>query len=217
MSEVVLNIEKRSEIGKQAAKRLRRSGKTPGIYYIHGEESVPIALDNKELYSVIHHEASIIDLKFDSGDKSKYVIREIQWHPVQDEPIHVDLMGIKMTEKGQFEVPVHLAGNPVGVKQQGGVLEQIIREISIECLPGDIPEHLEVDVTDLEIGDAIRVDMLAIDKVKILTDPSQSIAIVRAPRVVEEEEAVVEEEEGAEPEVVGEKKDEEAESGGSDE
>ncbi len=217
MSEVVLNIEKRSEIGKQAAKRLRRSGKTPGIYYIHGEESVPIALDNKELYSVIHHEASIIDLKFDSGDKSKCVIREIQWHPVQDEPIHVDLMGIKMTEKGQFEVPVHLAGNPVGVKQQGGVLEQIIREISVECLPGDIPEHLEVDVTDLEIGDAIRVDQLEIDKVKILTDPSQSIAIVRAPRVVEEEEEVAEEEEGVEPEVVGEKKDEEAESGGSDE
>ena len=217
MSEVVLNIEKRGEIGKQAAKRLRRSGKTPGIYYIHGEESVPIALDNKELYSVIHNEASIIDLRFDSGDKIKCVIREIQWHPVQDEPVHVDLMGIKMTEKGQFEVPVHLAGNPVGVKQQGGVLEQIIREISVECLPGDIPEHLEVDVTDLEIGDAIRVDQLEIDKVKILTDPSQSIAIVRAPRVVEEEEAVVEEEEGAEPEVVGEKKDEEAESGGSDE
>lgn len=217
MSEVVLNIEKRGEIGKQAAKRLRRSGKTPGIYYMHGEESVPISLDNKELYLVIHHEASIIDLKFDSGDKSKCVIREIQWHPVQDTPVHVDLMGIKMTEKGQFEVPVHLTGNPVGVKQQGGVLEQIIREISVECLPGDIPEHLEVDVTDLEIGDAIRVDQLEIDKVKILTDPSQSIAIVRAPRVVEEEDAVAGEDEAAEPEVVGEKKDEGAESGGSDE
>ena len=75
---------------------------------MHGVESVPIVLDNKELHSVIHHEASIIDLKFDSGDKSKCVIREIQWHPVKDKPVHVDLMGIKMTDKGQFEVDKEL-------------------------------------------------------------------------------------------------------------
>jgi large subunit ribosomal protein L25 len=172
---------------------------------MHGEDSIAVTLDSKELYTVIRTEASIVDLKFNSGKESKCVIRDIQWHPVSDQPLHVDLMGIKMTEKVQVDLPIHLIGNPVGVKQEGGVLEQIIREISIECLPGDIPEHLEIDVSDLSIGDTVKIDQLQIDKVKILTDPSQSLAAVRVPRVIAEPEVELEEE-AAEPELVGEEK-----------
>ncbi|MCG8604249.1 50S ribosomal protein L25 [bacterium] len=210
MSQVVLNIEKRENVGKQVAKRLRKEGKTPGIFYMHGEDSIAVTLDSKELYTVIHTEASIVDLKFSSGKESKCVIRDIQWHPVSDQPLHVDLMGIKMTEKVQVEVPIHLVGNPVGVKQEGGVLEQIIREISIECLPGDIPEHLEIDVSDLSIGDTFKIEQLQIDKVKILTDPSQSVAAVRVPRVILEPEVELEEE-AEEPELIGEEKEEQEE------
>ena len=205
MSEVLLDLEKREKVGKQSSKQLRRAGKVPGIYYTHGQESIPVVIDGKQLYTAIHTEASIIDLNFDSGDKAKCVIRDIQWHPVSDNPIHVDLLGIKMTEKVHVEVPIHLVGNPVGVKQEGGVLDQIMREISIECLPADIPEHLEIDITNLEIGDSVKIEVLTIEKVRILSDPSQAIAVVRPPRVVAEEEEAVEEE-LAEPEVVGEKK-----------
>jgi large subunit ribosomal protein L25 len=121
-------------------------------------------------------------------------------------------MGIKLTEKVHVDVPVHIVGTAVGVKQEGGIMQHIIREISIEALPLDIPEHIDVDITDLDIGDSIRIDDLSIDKVKILTDPTQSIVVIRPPTIIEEpvveEEGLEEGEEAAEPEVIGEKKEE---------
>ncbi|MFQ5753025.1 MAG: 50S ribosomal protein L25 [bacterium] len=207
MAELVLNLEKRKDVGKKANKQLRKMGKIPGIYYIHGEESIPFVINAKQLHNVIHTETSILNLKFDSGKNAKCVIRDIQWDPVNDQPLHVDFMGIKLTEKVQVEIPIHLVGTPVGVKQEGGVLQQIIRELSIESLPMDIPEHVEIDVSHLNIGDTCRVEELNIEKVKILSDPSQSIASVRPPRVVVEPTVEVEEE-IVEPEVVGQKKEE---------
>ncbi len=206
MAELVLNIEHRKTVDKKNTKQLRRLGKVPGIYYIHGQESIPFAIDEKQLHNVIHTDTSVLNLKFDTGKKAKCVIREIQWHPIEDIPIHVDFMGIKLTERVQIDIPIHLIGNPVGVKQEGGVLQQIIRELAIESLPSDIPEHVEIDITHLNIGDAVRVDEIIIEKVKILTDPSQSIAIVRPPRVIVEPTVEVEEEEIAEPEIVGQQK-----------
>lgn len=211
--ETVLEIKKRESIGKKANKHLRREGKIPGIYYMHGQDSIPVAVDEKMLKSLIHSEASIIDLKF-NGDKEamKSVIREVQWDPVDGHPLHVDFMGIKLTEKVHVEVPIHIVGTAAGVKQEGGIMQHIIRELAIEALPLDIPDHIDVDVTDLNIGDSIRVEDISIDKVKILSDLSQSIVVIRPPVVVEEpvvEEEILEEgEEGAEPEVVGEKKEE---------
>lgn len=216
MAETVLNVNKREESGKKISKQLRRDGRIPGIYYIHGEDSVALSVDEKELKNIIHSDASIIDLKFEDDKALKSVIRDVQWDPVYGKPVHVDFMGVKLTEKVHVTLPVHLAGTPVGVKQEGGILQHIIREIDIECLPLDIPEHFEVDVSDLDIGGAIRIEDLKIDKVTILNDPLQSIVTVRPPAVIEEttaEEEVLDE--GGEPEVVGEKKDE-AEGGGED-
>jgi large subunit ribosomal protein L25 len=211
MEEIVLNVETREDVGKKATKQLRKMGKVPGIYYFHGEDSVPVAVDEKHLKNLVHAETSIFDLKFDSGKKSKCVIREVQWDPLWGKPLHVDLMGVKLTEKVTVAVPVHLVGTPVGVKQSGGILQHLIREIEIEALPLDIPEHLEVDVSNLDIGDVIRIEDITIEKVKILSDPSQSLAVVRPPIVAAEptvEEEVEEEEEVTEPEVVGQKKEE---------
>ena len=209
MEELVLNVEKRQVIGKKHTKQLRSMGRVPGVYYFHGQDTIPISVDAKQLKSVIHLEASIIDLNFNDGHKTKCVIREVQWDPLYGKALHVDFMGIKLTEKITVKVPVHLIGTPEGVKKDGGILQQIIREIEIESLPLDIPEHIEIDISHLNIGDAIYVESLSIEKVKILVDPSRSIVVVRPPVVIVEPTAeVTEEEEGAEPEVVGQKEEE---------
>lgn len=213
MSEAGLQIQKREVVDKKVNKQLRREGKIPGIYYMHGEDSIPISVDAKQLKLLLQSEASIIDLQFE-GDKkpTKSVIREIQWDPLHGHPLHIDFMGIKLTKKVNVDVPVHIVGTAVGVKNEGGIMQHIIREISIEALPLDIPEHIDVDITDLDIGDSVRIDDLSIDKVKILTDPTQSIVVIRPPTIHEEpvveEEELEEGEEAAEPEVIGEKKEE---------
>lgn len=208
MAEITLSAEKREKVGKQISKQMRRMGKVPGVFYMHGEDSIPVAVDAKQLFNAIRTEGTIVDLNFDGGDKRKCVIREIQWDPIYVRPIHVDLMGIKLTEKIEVEVPIHLSGAPVGVKLHGGILQQIIRELPIECLPTDIPEHIDIDVTHLEIGQNIRVENLKLDKIKILLEPSQTIAVVVPPRLAAEP-TVTPEVEITEPEVVGQKKEKE--------
>ncbi|MFQ5649609.1 MAG: 50S ribosomal protein L25 [bacterium] len=215
MSEVVLNVEARMTIDKKENKRLRRSGRVPAVYYIHGEAPIPLSIDAKEFKSVIYSESSVIDLALDGKKKMKCVVRDVQWHPVAGHPLHVDFMGIKLTEKVNVTIPVHVVGTSTGVKNAGGVMQQVLRELAIECLPLDIPEHLEVDISDLDVGDAIHVGDISIEGVKILNDADQSIAIVRPPTVAKEPEAV--EEEVAEPEVVGEKKEEADETAGAQE
>lgn len=205
MADVTLNVETRQDLGKKSSKKLRREGKIPGIFYIRGEDSVAVAMDEKTVRNIIQSDTNVIDLKFDSGKKAKCVIRDIQWDPVYDNPVHVDLLGIKLTEKIVVDVPIHMVGTPVGVKEGGGILQQLVRDVSIECLPLDIPEHFELDVSALNVGDSIRVEDLEIENAKVLTDPTQSIVTVRPPTVVKElaEEEVTEE--PTEPEVIGEK------------
>ncbi|RMD90219.1 MAG: 50S ribosomal protein L25 [Calditrichaeota bacterium] len=208
MIEMSLNVELRKQIGKKFTHQLRREGKVPGVYYFHGEDTIPVAVDEKELKSVLHSEASIVDLVFNNGKKTKGVIREIQWDPVYGKPLHVDLMGVKLTETVTVEVPLHLVGDPIGVKQGGGILQQQLRMLEIEALPLDIPEHIDVDVSNLGIGDSFHVEDLKLEKVKILTEPSHSIAVVLPPTVVAEPTVEEEVEEEAEPEVVSQKKEE---------
>lgn len=215
MEELVLNIEKREKVGKKDTNQLRKNGKVPGVYYFHGQDTIPIAVDEKQLKSVVQSESSIIDLNFNNGEKTKCVIREVQWDPIYSKALHVDLMGVKLTEKVTVNVPIHLVGIPVGVNVGGGILQQTLREIEIESLPLDIPENIEVDITHLDIGDTITVEDLSIDKVRILTETSRTVVVIRPPVVTVEPEveAVEEEEEAAEPEVVGQKKEETEEEG----
>jgi len=217
MAIVSLEAAPRSDVGKGVARKLRAGGRVPGVYYGRGEESIPLTVALKDLESVIESaEGSnvIVDLKL-SGEAAKdrkALIREIQRHPVAGLILHLDLQHISLTERIVVEVPIVLVGTPLGVKDAGGILEHLLREVEVECLPTDIPSKLEVDVTALQIGDSLHVSDLKVERGQILTDADRAIAAVVPPTILEEvkpaEEAAV-----AEPEVIGAKKEEETEEG----
>lgn len=204
--------------GKGAARQSRREGRIPGVLYGHGEDSVPLSVDAHELQKLVHAisiENTIVDLDMGSGEPYKVLIRELQRHPVRDEFLHIDFFHVAMDEKIQVEVPIVLVGTPTGVKNKGGVLDHQLRELEVFCLPGSIPEKIELDVSDLDIGDSIHVSDIQLPDVEILTELDRAVVAVLAPTVMEVEE--VAEEALAEPEVIGRGKEagEEEESGGS--
>lgn len=194
-----LKIEKRDKIGKGGSKQLRREGKIPIIIYGHGEESEPAVISRKELKSYLHeHKEEII--KLGTGRGKNVVIKEVQYDPVTEEPIHIDFMHIHKGEKLKLSIPLILDGTSAGVKE-GGILEQWVREIGIECFPKDIPDEVRIDVSKLKIGDSLHIkDLVVGEGVTILLPPEEAIATIMPPRreevkvAIEEEE--VEEEEG---------------------
>lgn len=199
MATTIIKAKKRTESGSRYNRRLRRSGEVPGVYYIHGEAPVALTFDHHDLNLFLHQSHALVDLRVE-GDRAtrKCVIKDIQYHPVTEDILHVDLMGVKMGEKFTVSVPVHLVGEPIGLKA-GGILEAPVRELDIECMPEHLPEQLEVDISNLNVGDSISVEDLKFDHITILNDPHEVIVLVDVPRVVEEK-AVVElsEEPGAE-------------------
>ncbi len=224
MGNVSLTVQVRNGTGKGVARKLRVTGKVPAILYGHGMKSVPLFADEKtlwELISSISTENTLINLMVEGYRKKpmKALIREVQLHHFKPKILHVDFFQVSLKEKIHVEVPVVLQGTPDGVKNFGGVLEYHMRDVSISCFPGDIPEKIEIDITALGISDSVRVKDIHLDKVEILTDPEQPIATVIPPTVIKEaevEEAEPEEAE-AEPEVVGKAKKEEAEEEGTEE
>lgn len=205
MSEVTLNVETRTGLGTAAVKKLRKQNKIPGIFYFRGGQNIPFLVNRTELHSVWGRESGLLDIVFDGKTHKKCVIRDIQFDPIKGIPIHIDLMGIKMTEKLRVNVHVHLVGTPDGVKNGGGVLQHTIRELEVECLPTDIPASIDVNVTALGIGESIHVSDIALENVTIHADPSMVIATVSAPRVIAEHEVAEEEGEPAQPEVISQK------------
>jgi len=190
----------RKQLGKGPCRRLRREGFVPAIFYGHKETPLPLAVRAshlKKLLSKAEARASFIDLRIkgENGNEVRKLVllKEIQRDPVKDIYLHVDLYGVAMDEEIYMEVPIHLVGRPVGV-EKGGILEQILREVEVKGLPGDIPPRIDVDVSSLDIGDAVHVEDLRLEKIKIMADPDQAIATVIAPTVEEEE--VEEEAEG---------------------
>ena len=209
-----IRAQTRDETGKGAARTARRGGRVPGILYGHGEESVALSVDAGELSRLVHSisvDNTIVDLDV-AGDPYKVLIREIQKHPFRDEFVHIDFFHVAMDEKIHVEIPVVLAGVATGVKNKGGVLDHQLREIEVFCLPGNIPEKVEIDVSELDIGDSIHVRDIALPDVEILADPDRSVVAVLAPTVIEvEEEAAAEE--ILEPELIGRGKEEDGEEG----
>ncbi len=178
MSNVVLEAKKREALGTSNSRRFRRDGMTPGIFYHHGEDAMPLVFDSKALTSFVNHARGLVDLAVDSAKKPlKCVVKDIQYHPITEEVIHIDLLGVKMGEKLQISVPIILDGTPAGLKQ-GGVLQQILRELNIECLPKNIPDNLHIDISELGIGDSIHISDLSFDNVEILNDPSEAVVLV---------------------------------------
>jgi large subunit ribosomal protein L25 len=212
---VTLSAERRTDTGKGAARKLRAGGRIPAVIYGHGREPESLSLSQSELDKVLHQIAggsTIIDLTVE-GALVQALIREVQRHPTRKIVHHVDFLEVHAGERLTLDVPITLVGSPDGVRNGGGVLEQFLREITIEVLPRDIPERVEVDVTDLKIANSLHVSDLQIENAKILTDPKTTICTVVAPRV--EAEPVVafeEEEETAEPELIRKARAEEEES-----
>jgi large subunit ribosomal protein L25 len=212
-----LNGEERTGVGKSFARKLRAAGRIPAVYYGRGEQPISLTMNAKEVEILIHGSAGanvIVDLMVAGAAAAdrKALIREIQRDPVQGNILHLDLQHISLTERITVEVPIELIGIPIGVKDGGGILEHVLRDVEVECLPTDIPAHLEADVTMLNIGDSLHVSDLKAERVTILTEADRPIATVVPPTILEEA-APAAEEAAAEPELVSGKKDEESETG----
>lgn len=218
MAEIIIHAQQREATGKEAAKRLRNAGLAPVIVYKKGKIGVNLAVKSVDLIHALHTSAGenvIIKLEYEKDGKKTHktvIIKEMQHHPIRGNIIHIDFSEISLTQSIQVKVPIHPVGEAVGVKRDGGILEHVLWELDIECLPTQIPEKIDVNVDELEIGNSIHVKDLKVDNdIKILTDPEEVVMIVEHPKIEEEpiaEEEVVEE--GAqEPEVIGEKEREE--------
>lgn len=223
MPVIPLTGTRRDDIGKGGARKARAAGMIPGVLYGHGEEPVALNVSAREFELAVRHQGGnpIMGLGLDGGEHTA-LIRAVQYDPITHDIIHLDFLRISLTETIEVEVPIHLVGTAVGVKDGGGILEPILRELKVRCLPTAIPPFVELDVTALNIGDSVHVSAIVAPDVTIVTDADVTVATVVPPTVhVEEkpaEEAVAAAataagETAAEPEVIakGKKEEDEAE------
>jgi len=213
MKEIVINAKARDKLGKEHAKKLRRRGMIPAVVYGAETSPLPLEVEAKSFHALLRSglgENVIVTLNIDDQENGgkKVLIREVQRDPVWGDILHVDFQQVSLTKKLTINVPVRLVGTPIGVQKDGGILQHVLRELELECLPTDIPEKIEVYVTDLKIGDSIHVGDIKLEKVEILSDPQGSIVSVVPPTVFKEPE-VAPAAAAEEPEVITEKKEEE--------
>jgi len=202
MKTIELSVEKRSTTGKNEARRDRVAGRIPAVVYGAGKANVPISVNRKSLADVFREgagENAIFLLKLAGSDQSRHaMIKEMQRDPVSRKPLHIDFVRVLMDVKITLKVPIEVVGIARGVRADAGILDLVTREIEIECLPTNIPAHIAVDVTELGIGDAIRVSELpALEGVRIVDNPEKVVVHVAHP--TREEEPVAAAEVGAEP------------------
>src|SRR6202030_88284 len=178
----LLEAQPRTAGTKNDARRVRVGGKVPAVLYGAGKEALSVSLDPRQVSRILHSETgynTIFDLALDGGERTKAMIVDWQYEPIKGALLHIDLKRIAMDKTLTVNVPIVLKGEAAGVKQQGGILEQILREVEIECLPSDIPASIEADVSELVFGKVLRVsDLPHGDKLKFLTDPNQPVATV---------------------------------------
>lgn len=211
-----VNAELRSSRGSSAARRLRRDGTIPAVVYGVGKAPLNVQVNARDFSRNLSEQASehvIMDMEIGSGDVRKVLLQDVQHSPIMHDIIHVDFHEISMTKKLRVKVSLRLVGEPTGVSQQGGVLEHLMREIEVECLPTDIPEHIDLDVSGLAVGHGFKAGDIKLDaaKLRLITDKDVAVAAVSAQRAEEEVAAAAPAEGAAEPEVLREKKPEEGE------
>jgi large subunit ribosomal protein L25 len=221
--ETTLEAEARDTFGKNEARRTRRDGKVPAVLYGgDGGKATPIAVAPKALLKILHSEAgqnTLISLKLAGGGDTRVLVKDFQLDPITHEVLHADFYRVAMDKLLQVTIPIQVTGEPKGVKQQGGVLEHIRREIEIECLPADIPEHIDIDVSELMLHQGVRVrDIATNPKWTPISDADLMLVHVIMPKAEEapattETVAAAATATPAEPEVIkkGKKEDEEGE------
>ncbi len=187
--EIVAAKPREGKFNKNAARRVRAAGMIPGVLYGAKETSIAVEVDPKQITRILHSESghnTIFDLEIGAGastaaGKTKAMIVDWQYEPIKGKLMHIDLKRIAMDKAMRVKVPILLEGVPVGVKTQGGILDQVLREVEIECLPGDIPSHIDLDVTSLGLGGSIRIaDLPHGGKLKFITDENATVAHVVA-------------------------------------
>jgi len=222
IKDITINASAREGLGKGPTRRLRAQGMIPAAVYGEGGDAVAVSVSAKEIATILrsdtgHNTIFKLALPNGNGEPANVIIKDYQVDPVKGRLLHADLMRLSMTTLTRVNVSIETFGESPGVKSEGGILEQQLRDVEVECLPGDIPEHLRVDVSNLQIGDHVMVSDLIYDreKVKVLADEHQIVAGVIAPRMVEEVAPVAAVPEGeaagtaAEPEVIKKGKTEE--------
>lgn len=204
MSEITVQAEVRKTAGSKL-KALRAAGKVPGIYYGHGQANIPVALPELTLRPLYKTSAThVINLKLDDGSSHTCILRDIQFDPLTDRPIHFDLFGLNAEEELTIDIPVVLTGTPQGVKD-GGTLQHVIHKLRVSCLPKNIPDHIEVNVENLKINTSVHVRELVVPNVTILENESSTVVAVVPPTILKEPEpgvAATAEAAPAEPEVI---------------
>jgi large subunit ribosomal protein L25 len=210
--DATLDAKKRDGRGKNEARRLRVSGQIPAVVYGarkdgQAPEGVPVAVDPKEVLRILHSESganTLINLKLDGGGESRVMVRDYQLDPITHQLLHADFYQLAMDKAIIVAVPVVVKGEPVGVKQQGGLLDFVTREIQVQCLPTDIPEHIDVDVSELALHQSIRVkDIAESPKWKTVTDGETMLVHVVMPKAEESAATAAEEGAAAAPAVAG--------------
>jgi len=195
MPEVVIAKPREGKFNKNAARRVRVAGKIPAVVYGAGKESVAVELDPKQILRILHSESghnTIFDVDIAGQGVVKAMIVDWQYEPIRDSLLHIDLKRIAMDKTMKANVPVRLIGIPIGVKNEGGMLDLVLREVEIECLPGDIPSHIDVDVTGLSLFGAVRVsDLPHSGSIKFLDAEDATVAHVVSIRAEAEPVAAV--------------------------
>jgi large subunit ribosomal protein L25 len=180
----VLEAQPRTPGNKNVARRVRMGGKIPGVLYGAGKDSLTVTLDPRQVTRILHSATghnTIFDLAVEGGERTKAMIVDWQYEPIKGKLLHIDMKRIAMDEKIRVKVPIHLVGEAAGVKTQGGIMDQVLREVEVECLPGDIPSHFDADVSEMVFGQVLRVsDLKHGDGLKFVTDETQAVAHVTA-------------------------------------
>jgi large subunit ribosomal protein L25 len=190
-----VNAKARTEFGSGASKRIRRSGLVPAVVYGGSGKTVPVALDPKEIFRLLRSEAgrnTILDLKIEGGDTDNVILKDWQVDPVKETILHADFQRVAMDQVLKVTVPIVIRGESIGIKTEGGLLDVVVREIEVECLPADIPERFECDVSELHMHESLRVrDLPVLERVEILEDGDRVVVHVVPLRAEEEEEEAV--------------------------
>lgn len=204
MEKKELKAKVRTELGKAALSKLRNAGKIPGIFYSRINKPIPIEVSEQAIKPfVFTSKTHLISLDVENDKKYECIVKDVQFDPVTENIVHFDLLGLIEGEKFQFEVPIQYQGTAIGIKE-GGIVQQSLHKLEIECYPHDIPQFLAVDITNLKLGESIHASDLSYDKITILTPPETVVVAVVHPKVEREPVAgEVTEEAPAEPEVIG--------------
>tara|TARA_Y100001958_G_scaffold50656_1_gene33929 strand:- start:2338 stop:3018 length:681 start_codon:yes stop_codon:yes gene_type:complete len=180
--EYKLEVEKRTKANKKDLKELRKSGKIPGIYYSYdSKESLPFFIEQSVINNALKSDANIFAINVGGKDRT-VLFKSVQYHPVTEQMTHIDLYGVNMNKPVIVKVPINLIGTPIGVKEEGGILNQVSQEVEVKCLPGDIPNELDINIDELSIGDTIIAESVKLDDtLELISSADMLIVSVTVP------------------------------------